>query len=78
MTTTKEGRGVMTLEEQTRRYQNDAEFHALVKQFRIPMEAGQFTIGECKGALNLAAYLVEAERIAPLTIGHPSQRGGGG
>lgn len=54
------------LEEQTERYQNDAHFHVLVKQFRMLMEAGQFSISECKDALNLAAYITEAERIRPL------------
>ena len=58
----------MTLEEQKRRYQSDAAFYALVRQFRMFMEAGQFSIGECKDALNLAAMIIASETMAPIVM----------
>ncbi len=54
----------MNYEEQKHRYQNDAEFHALVELiYRHLFLPGQFSVGEIKDAVTFAAIKFEHEHI---------------
>ena len=67
----------MNFEEQSKRYQSDPEFPALVDRIYYLLLQGQFTIGELKGAVVFAGFKFESERVRPaFSVGEAELRAG--
>lgn len=62
----------MTIDQATERYRNDPAFHQVVEGLRRTITELQLTPGEIRDAAMFAAYLVELERPAAMTM-HPPQ-----
>lgn len=57
---------IMTLIEQKKRYETEADFHALVQMMEKHLLSGTFSISELKGAANLASMRVSAQLLSPM------------
>ncbi len=53
------------LEDQARRYNNDAQFHALVSLIEHALRTGQYSIQEFREATTFAAWRVASDTIVP-------------
>lgn len=64
----------MDFEEQSKKYQSDPEFHALVDKICYLLSQGHFTIDELKSAVVFAGLKFERERMRPAPLGEsPSE-----